>query len=40
VDLRLGFSGAQQTGHESNALVNLLARGFDVGLALAGADNW
>jgi hypothetical protein len=39
MDLKFGFSGAQQSCDIPAPLVNLLARGFDVGLALAGADD-
>jgi hypothetical protein len=40
VNLRLGSSGAQQPRNVTDAFVNLLARGFDVRLALTGADGW
>jgi hypothetical protein len=40
MDFRLGVPGAEQSRNVTDALVNLLARGFGVGFLLAGADEW
>lgn len=37
MNLRFGFSVPEQPGDATNPLVDLVASGFDVGLALAGA---
>lgn len=39
VDLKFGFPGAEQPRNKTAPLVNLLARGFGVRLALTGADD-
>ena len=39
MDFRLGVPGAEQSRNVTDALVNLLARGFGVGLPLTGADD-